>query len=98
MWVMAVRMRCCCARGDRDLAQEVVGRVAVVCFGVGVDLEVLDVEPVVVPHALVHHLGVTGARGEPLAGPPEGGEPFLVGPAHVVQLASTMPSVSGIAT
>ena len=49
------RMRRCCAGGDRDLAQQVVGGVAVVGLGVGVDLEVLDLDAVVVAHALVHH-------------------------------------------
>src|SRR5581483_5292963 len=68
---------------DRHLAQQVVGRVAVVGLGIGVDLEVVDLEAVVVAQPLVHELRVAGRRREPLTGPAERGETLLVGAAHV---------------
>src|SRR5437764_11289541 len=54
------------ARRLHHLPQQVVGLVAVVGLGVGVHLEVLDVDAVVVAHALVHLAGVVGGRREPL--------------------------------
>src|SRR5256886_4172035 len=77
--------------GDDHPAQQVVGLVAVVLLGVGVNLEVLDVQAVVIAQALVHHLGVAGGGGEPLPRPAEGGQPLLVGAPHVVQAGEDRP-------
>src|SRR5690348_7481828 len=49
---------------DRHLTEEVVGLPAVVLLGVRMDLEVLDLDAVVLAHALVHLHRVVGGGGE----------------------------------
>src|SRR5688500_3355771 len=50
------------SRRVHHLTEEEVGLAAMVFLGVRVHLEVLDLDAVVVAHALVHHLGVVGGR------------------------------------
>src|SRR2546426_443666 len=72
------------ARG-RDQAEDVRRLVSVLGLGVGMHLEVLDRQAVVLLEPLVEGPGVAAARRHPLAGVAEHGQPLLVRTTDVVE-------------
>src|SRR6516162_4600174 len=72
-------------RGDAALLHQLERLVAVLRLGVGVHLQVLHLDAIVLPESLVERLGVAAAARGALARVAEGAQRLLVGAAAVVE-------------